>query len=99
MKQKILTAILCTILGMGVSTTLQAQHFYVKVEPAAPRMVRPAPPSRRHIWVENEWAWRNGAYVNVPGYWALPPRPRSLWIPGHWVHERRGAYWIPGHWR
>jgi len=35
----------------------------------------------------------------VPGRWEMRPRPRAVWVPGHWRSSRRGWYWIPGHWR
>ncbi len=46
-------------------------------------------------------------YVTVrPAYHRIvrPAGPRGgvsgwVWIPGRWVHERRGYQWIPGRWR
>ena len=74
-------------------------HIYVHAQPVAPVIVRPAPPTPDHIWVEHEWIVRNGEYVHVPGYWAVPPRERARWVPGHWKrHHRHGYYWMPGHW-
>ncbi len=98
MKKRLLVAIF-SLLCIVMAQTSQAQHFYVKVQPAAPVIVRPVAPSPRHVWVEHEWVWRNGAYVHVPGYWAEPPRRHARWIPGHWKHSRGyGYYWVPGHW-
>jgi hypothetical protein len=80
------------------SQAVNAQ-YYVKVQPVAPVIVRPAPPSPKHMWVEHEWMWKNGAYVHVAGYWAIPPTGRVRWIPGHWKETHgRGYYWVPGHW-
>ncbi|HTQ66421.1 MAG TPA: hypothetical protein VMI12_16630 [Puia sp.] len=87
--------IICFVL---LSQAIHAQ-YYVKVQPVAPVIVRPVAPSARHIWVEHEWVWRNGAYVHVPGHWAIPPAGGVRWIPGHWRETHgRGYYWVPGHW-
>jgi hypothetical protein len=99
MKKRLL--IFCTVvLGfLGMTQVVQAQHFYVSVQPVAPVVVRPVAPSPRHVWVEDEWAWRAGVYVRVPGYWMVPPRGHARWVAGHWVHEPgHGHYWVPGHW-
>jgi hypothetical protein len=81
------------------ANSVEAQHFYVKVHPEARVITRSAAPSPRHVWVASEWSWRNGAYVEVPGYWALPPAGHRAWVAGHWTRESRGSYWIPGRWR
>ncbi len=87
--------------GFLVALTLegQAQYHYVTVVPAPTVIVRPAPPSPRHVWIGSEWAWRGGRYVEVRPYWGLPPRGYHLWVPGHWVRSRRGNYWVNGYWR
>jgi WXXGXW repeat (2 copies) len=81
------------------ANSVEAQHYYVSVHPEARVITRPIAPSPRHVWVASEWTWRNGAYVEVPGYWALPPHGHRVWVEGHWAKESRGSYWIPGHWR
>lgn len=93
---------LLSLLALALTFTAfhkaNAQRFYVSVRPVEPVYVHPVQPSPRHVWVESEWVWTNGAYVNHPGYWALPPRHYHVWVRGHWEHERRGHYWVPGHW-
>jgi hypothetical protein len=42
---------------------------------------------------------RGGRYVSTGGYWAAPPHPGWMWVPGRWAHERRGDYWVAGRWR
>ncbi|TSJ44612.1 hypothetical protein FO440_01325 [Mucilaginibacter corticis] len=64
-----------------------------------PVVVRPARPSANHVWVESEWVPRGGTYVERPGYWAVAPRPRAAWVPGHWDRRHRGYAWVPGYWR
>jgi len=91
--------LLVTSVAFSQNASAQAPRVYVKVQPAAPVIVRPAPPAPGHIWVEHEWVVRNGSYVHVPGYWAVPPHGRLKWIPGHWKnHHGHGYYWVPGHW-
>ena len=62
-------------------------------------VVRSAPPSPRHVWVENEWVPSGNTYVERPGYWAVPPSPGGVWVAGRWAHRRGGYVWIAGHWR
>lgn len=91
-------AVLAALIVAANSFSASAQ-IYVSVRPVAPVIVRTAAPSPRHIWIGEEWTVRNGAYVHTGGYWALPPAPGQVWIPGHWIHDRRGEQWRPGHWR
>src|ERR1700744_3582785 len=76
---------LLSLLALALTFTAfhkaDAQRFYVSVRPVEPVYVHPVRPSPRHVWVESEWEWRNGAYVHHPGYWALPPRPGSVAPP------------------
>lgn len=86
-------------IAISFSTAADAQ-FVVKIRPEIPVIaVRPMAPSPRHVWVDGEWAWRNGRYEYVNGYWVEPPIRGNRWIPGHWKNTRRGWNWIPGHWR
>lgn len=87
------------LLSFAVTQELKAQVYYVRIQPPAPVIVRPAPPTPHHVWVEHEWVWKNGAYIHVPGYWVVPPRGHLRWKPGHWSEEPgHGYHWIPGHW-
>ncbi|HTQ28689.1 MAG TPA: hypothetical protein VMI35_11190 [Puia sp.] len=99
MKKRWLIGCIAAIVFTGSVQVAHAQHYYVTVRPAEPVVVRPVAPSPHHVWVENEWVWRGGAYVAVPGHWIVPPRGRVRWVPGHWVHEPgHGHYWVAGHW-
>jgi hypothetical protein len=49
--------------------------------------------------VGGHWAWRRGAYVWVPGYWATPVAPGRAWVAGHWAPRPGGYVWVEGHWR
>lgn len=86
------------VLAMAVSFTASAQ-ISVTIRPTHPVIVRTVAPSRAHVWVDEDWAWRDGKYVATGGYWAAPPYPAARWVPGHWARRRGGWYWIPGHWR
>ena len=57
------------------------------------------PPFPGAIWIGPEWAWRNGRYVEVPGYWGRPRRHAHNWNQGHWVETRHGYRWESGRWR
>ena len=81
---------------------LKADAQYVRRKPSFSVNVSigaPGPaPYGGAIWVGPEWAWRDGRYVEVPGYWEKPGRHHG-WVPGHWKRGRWGYRWIPGHWR
>ncbi|HEV2354768.1 MAG TPA: hypothetical protein VGR89_11020 [Puia sp.] len=100
MKKKLvkLAFLAILMLGAGAFTNSASAQVYVSVRPVWHPVVRPVAPSPRHVWIDEEWEVRNGAYVPVGGYWAVPPHPGWIWIPGHWRHERRGEWWIRGHW-
>jgi hypothetical protein len=77
----------------------QAQAVYVKIRPVVPVVVRPAAPSPNHIWIAEEWKPNGKEYIYAGGYWAVPPHPGWVWIPGHWRKHEYGEYWVAGHWR
>jgi len=98
MKKIIVKGLLIFSLLTGISEVSHAQRVFVKIQPVAPVIVRPAAPSPRHVWIEGEWAWTNNNYVWKPGYW-IEPRPHEVWITGHWRRAYGGWNWVPGHWR
>ncbi|MBI1341691.1 MAG: hypothetical protein GC171_02020 [Terrimonas sp.] len=96
------TKILITLLIIFSATAcLHAQRVQVRLD--FPVTIRKAPPVwapyGATVWVGPEWRWERGRYIAVPGYWARPYRHHSVWVPGHWLHGRRGYHWVPGHWR
>ena len=92
--------IVVTTMGLTTASAAQRARVYVRVGPPAPVVeVRPAAPSRRHIWVPGFHRWDGRAYVWVPGAWQVPPRARARWARGHWAHDRRGYYFVDGRWR
>lgn len=97
MKKTILKFAAIILIAGFTTTAASAQHFYVKIRPSVTVVSRPPAPSPRHIWVEREWAWRNGRYEQVPGYWAAPQQGRT-WVSGHWRNTRYGSEWVGGHW-
>lgn len=92
---------ICVIMVVGASfaTSSAIAQVYVTVRPTYAPVVRPAPPGPAYVWIEEDWAYRNGRYVAVGGHWVAPPRRGMVWIPGRWMQSRRGWRWIPGHWR
>ncbi len=76
-----------------------AQEIIIKARPPMPHYVRVAPPSPRHVWIDEEWEPRGGTYVFAGGRWAEPPHPGMAWVPGHWANRPHGQVWIRGHWR
>lgn len=99
MKNLFRTGLFLCIFSMAYITS-NAQS-YVKIRPARPTVVvkRPVAPSKAHIWVDEDWALQGNSYVWHGGYWAAPPRPKAVYVPGHWVRSKRGHVWIAGHWR
>ncbi len=100
MKKNRLKILSLFFVAASLGFTASAQ-FVVKVRPEhrVVTAVRPNRPSPRSVWIEGEWAWRDGNYVYTDGYWAEPSLGYSAWIPGHWKRRRGGWTWIPGHWR
>jgi len=97
-KYVIRMSLLACVIVAANSYSASAQ-VYVRVRPQYHRAVRPAAPSRAHVWIDEDWEYRGGHYVAVGGHWAAPPHPGWVWVPGRWVHERRGYQWVPGRWR
>ena len=70
---------------------------YVVARPVAPVYVRPAAPSRYHVWVNDDWVYRGGRYEYRHGYWAQP-RSNRQWVEGNWQARSGRYYWTPGRW-
>jgi hypothetical protein len=101
--RRFLGAIVLGVLASSLSPSaaLAGARVYVRVgPPVAVVEVRPAAPSRQHVWVAGYHRWDGNAHVWVPGQWAVPPARYTAWVPGHWVHHpHNGWYWVEGHWR
>ena len=93
-----------SMLMMAVSlltlSNSQAQEIVVRtrMHRTGPVFVRPARPSRHHVWVTEEWTPGGRTYVHHAGYWAVAPHARAVWIGGHWRLRHHGYVWIAGHW-
>ena len=98
MKKHFLRLVMMMAIALSFSAVAEAQ-FSVKIRPTITIGNRPARPTPRHVWVNDEWKWNNGRYEHVDGYWATPERGRHGWVEGHWKHRRDGWVWVPGHWR
>lgn len=93
-----------TVLMAAVALVSAAAPVYaqrVVVAPPAPLVeVVPAPPiAGYYVWRPGYWSWNGIRYAWIPGVYATPPRPRAIWVPGHWVARRRGWVWVGGYWR
>ena len=98
MKKIILKGLLIMGLLTGFNEISHAQKIFVKVQPVAPVVVRPAAPSRSHVWVDGEWVWTSNHYAWKAGYWVVP-RQHEVWVAGRWRRAYGGWNWVPGHWR
>jgi hypothetical protein len=102
MKKSFIKLFVFAFFTIAIGLTAGAQTIYVKIRPPVPTavVVRPAPPSPHHVWVDEEWRPNGGGYVYAGGYWAAPPHEGWIWVPGHWKrHHEYGEYWVAGHWR
>ena len=99
---KIITAfvlMLAVTFGMTVSAHAGGAVVIAPHAPPAPKViVRPAAPSRHHLWIAGHWGWKGGQWVWVKGHHAKRPYTNARWIPGHWKKRPRGWVWVPGHW-
>ena len=87
-------------LSVFAITSSNAQQIVISARLHGPvHEVRPARPTRGHVWIGGEYVPSGRTYVYQPGYWALPPRPHQVWIAGHWHHYPNGYAWVRGYWR
>lgn len=86
------------ILAISLSLGLWSCKATVATRPDAVVVTRPAQPGPAYIWVEGDWYYSGGRYVQRPGTWVVPRNNRT-WAPGHWEQTRHGWYWKKGHWR
>lgn len=89
------------VLFMATLYSASAQRIGLRLNFSSRAGIHPrgAVPFGGAVWIGPEWAWRGGRYVEVPGYWGRPVRPRAVWVPGYWKYKRRGYVWVPGRWR
>jgi len=89
--------LLVFVITAGSALAASAQ-IYVTIRPSRPVYVRPAPPSPRHVWIEEDWNGVGDRYEWHGGYWAEPPTPGYYYRPGYWRHTDRGHVWNSGRW-
>lgn len=95
-KKVISTALFSAVLAVGIADA----QVVVRAAPPPMRVERRPPrPGPRYAWIDGYYRWDGRAYVWVPGYWTVPPRPRAVWVPGRWVRHRRGWVYVEGRWR
>jgi hypothetical protein len=97
MRRFIAATLLSLAVGMG---TASAGEVFLRVGPPRPLIERRIiAPSRAHVWLPGYYRWGGAAYAWTPGYWALPPRPRAVWVAPRWNHYRSGWVFVGGRWR
>jgi len=99
MKKYVVKLALLVMVLVGAGSFAASAQVYVTVRPGWHRVERRPPGPRGAVWIEEDWENRGGKYVSIGGHWATPPHPGWIWVPGRWVHERRGYNWVPGSWR
>jgi hypothetical protein len=97
----ILKSLLFCVLFISSIAYADAQVYVRRPMPHRTRVVIARPPAQYHrqAWVARPYrpSYRYSGYRHRAGYWA--PRHRTVWVPGHWVHRRRGNVWVNGYWR
>ncbi len=92
--------LLASVLAAGLVPTSALAQVVVRVAPPPVVVERPGPlPGTRYVWVPGYQRWNGVRYVWAPGRYVIPPRPRAVWVPGHWVAGRGGWVFIAGYWR
>jgi len=100
MNQEMKKIVFAALLAVALLPAVSYGEVIVRVGPPAPIVERYGPaPGRGYVWVAGYQRWSGARYVWVPGRWELPPRPRAVWVPHHWVHRRGGWVLVEGHWR
>jgi hypothetical protein len=66
--------------------------------PELPVYDQPVCPGDGYIWTPGYWAWGDGDYYWVSGFWVLPPEVGFLWTPGYWGWGNGGFFFNEGFW-
>ncbi|WP_461102224.1 hypothetical protein [Spirosoma koreense] len=74
-------------------------QVYVRRRPPHPRVIIARPPAPRYVRLAPTWRPYRPAYRWHTNYRVVTPRPRAIWVPGHWIARRHGNVWQPGYWR
>lgn len=101
MRFRILTSLFTLIILSAFQTPAFAHiDFNVELGSAPPPAYVQAVPSPRpgYVWSDGYWAWRDGRYFWIPGYW-IEERPGYVWYPEHWEHNGERWHLIRGGWR
>jgi hypothetical protein len=95
------TLILTFAVSLFAVTNSDAQ-VYLKVPPPASKTInKAARTSKYEVWVPEDWVLSeyNKKYLYRPGFWAFPPTPKSVYIPGYWQKTPKGYTRMPGYWK
>jgi WXXGXW repeat (2 copies) len=94
MKRMLSFIVIATVIACFASCTAT---YVVRERPAEVVYVRPAPPSREHIWISGDWVWAGSRYEWREGHWERR-REGYRWHEGHWQSSRGGWKWVHGGW-
>ena len=76
--------------------------LHIRVAPDAPPRprveVRPARPSRNHVWIGGAWDRRDDRWAWAPGRWEVPAERSHRWIKPRYHRDRDSYRYEPGHW-
>jgi hypothetical protein len=74
--------------------------LFIQIAPPPPPRERPGPPPEPgFVWINGYQNWDGRGYAWIPGHYERAPRPRAVWVPHHWAHQRGGWMMVEGHWR
>jgi len=62
---------LALVVAMSCMSYQGNAQLIVNIRPARPVYVRSAPPSPRHVWVDEEWREDHGHYAFAGGHWVV----------------------------
>ena len=100
MKKLALATICFAAMTCGLASQSANAQVVIRVGPPPPVVEHYGPrPHPGYVWVGGYHRWDGGRYNWTPGYWAAPPRPRAVWVPGRYDHRRDGYVFREGHWR
>jgi hypothetical protein len=91
--------VLVVTLTLSIMVSLQnCKSHYVAQVPIETVQIRPAMPYANAVWIDKEWAWKEGRYSEVPGYYREPRLYRTHYV-GQWENTPRGHRYVKGRWR
>jgi hypothetical protein len=81
-------------------STVTTQEAIVVTDAPPPPIVEETviAPGPGYVWVGGGWVWADH-WVWRRGYWAQPPRPGAVWVPGRYAYRNGRHVYYRGAWR